>query len=293
MIVRFGQSVSNIATNPLQPGELIVASLQTNKLTLYNTKTTESASLLSTLPRIHDKKIEHFEFHPKSRLCLSVSQDAVVLWDTLKLKAVKVLNCPSIGPRSVSVDQTGQQDTQKIGQIHGQTQTQNSQKLSTQKTKTSSQQTQFFRHACFHNNDLLTCINDKIYIWNLQNYNLKSTLEMPPNTSSKELDCVSFAVTPDGAWLLSGGRTHNYISIWNYSNKTLHRMVALPYGTNGIQKILFSPDSQKALILTKEGKIICMRLNDFFILFEIFRREEGFAPETTILLHTSAIKNPI
>ena len=28
-------------------------------------------------------------------------------------------------------------------------------------------------------------------------------------------------------------------------------------------------------------------IRDFFILFEIFRREEGFAPETTILIHTA------
>jgi hypothetical protein len=32
-------------------------------------------------------------------------------------------------------------------------------------------------------------------------------------------------------------------------------------------------------------------IRDFFILFEIFRREEGFAPETTIYIHTTLARS--
>jgi len=229
LIIRYGNAISHMATNPLQPGELLISSLQTNKLSLYNTNALTSANLLSTLQRVHNKKIEYFEFHPMSRLCLSVSEDSVVLWDTLKLKTVKILTCPN----------------------------------STEKKP------QRFQHACFHNGDLLTCINDCVYIWDLHTYESKNSLELPPNSASRHLDIKTFSVSPDGTWLLSGGQKHNYVAVWNYQDRTLHRVIALPYGTNGVQKFIFSPDSERCIILTKEGKIICMRLNDFFILFEL------------------------
>ena len=38
-------------------------------------------------------------------------------------------------------------------------------------------------------------------------------------------------------------------------------------------------------------KITTRLIRDFFILFEIFRREEGFAPETTIYIHTTLARS--
>lgn len=223
-----------MATSPLQPGELLVASNQTNKLTLFKVSNSGN-TVLSTLPKVHNNRITYIEFHPKSRFCITVSEDCVIVWDTLHLEVLKKLTNPQNNKKSCR-----------------------------------------FTHASFNQHEIISCTEDSIHIWDLRTFELKKSLELPQNASAKKLDFLCCAISPDQNHLVTAGSNHPYMSLWSFFDSKLIRVFALPYGSNGVSKISISPNSEECIILTREGKLLSIRLNDFSINFEIFADTSHF-----------------
>ena len=85
--------------------------------------------------------------------------------------------------------------------------------------------------------------DDSIIVWDAGTLQVRSQLALPPTEDGDQLHFHVLAVSPDGRYLIAGGKSRN-ICLWDLANDVLLRVVQPPATCTATVGAQFMPDCQ-------------------------------------------------
>jgi hypothetical protein len=165
----------------------------------------------------HKRSVDRVQWHRSSQAVLTTSADCVCLWDACAWKKIRTLALPS--------DPITQAATHVM-------------------------------QASFVPSDekIMTCLSDdSLLCWERSTFKLMYRLTLP-QTPRKRLHLHRFAITDDGKYLLAGGASR-YLAVYELTNQTFVRLLALPSSVNNVNHIEFMHGSEVAVLHCDDSKL--------------------------------------